>query len=159
MVNRSLFFFFSLVWLVFPACSSSLAEAEMDMSTECWSVVDTLSMKYENSDTMQVLTMDFPFVFSEDYPFNNIYFNLRVSTPGGQTNDLPLTYSLMDGEGNWYGEVSGEEASIRFDLGNMLVLNQLGSYTFQVYHYMRQENLCGVHTAGISLKAVENPDS
>ena len=103
--------------------------------------------------------MEFPFVFTEDYPFNNIYFNLRVGTPGGQVNDLPLSFQLMDAEGNWYGESSGEEVKLNFDLGNMLVLNQLGEYSFKLYHYMREDNICGLKKAGITLKAAEEGKS
>lgn len=155
MINRISFLICFVLsrWLF--SCSSSLAKEEMSIGTECWSLVDTLSITYTNQDTHQVLNMEFPFVFTDDYPFNNIYFNLRVGTPAGQVNDLPLSFQLMDSEGNWYGESSGEEVKIEFDLGNMLVLNQLGEYSFKLYHYMREDNICGLKKAGITLNTAK----
>lgn len=116
---------------------------------------DTVHLSFSSVDTSAVYRLYFPMVFTEEYPYSNIYLHARIISPKGEENILPARFELSDVNGNWYGEPDGTEIPFQLGLGDGLRFNQSGTYTIQLFHFMRDEPLCGTRTAGIVLDEVD----
>lgn len=154
-LQRFSLIFFGLAFLVLTSCESHFAETNTDWESDCWSMHDTVHLSFESVDTAAVYRLYFPMTFTEDYPFNNLYLRALVTSPTGDENLLPARFELSDVGGNWYSEPNGEEISFELGLSDGLKFNQKGRYTIRLFHYMRDEMLCGTRSAGIVLEEVE----
>ena len=141
--------------LTLLGCESHFAETQSDWEADCWSLHDTVHLSFLSEDTNAVYRLYFPMVFTEDYPYNNISLRALVTSPTGDQNLLPARFELSDVNGNWYSEPNGEEIAFDLGLADGLKFNQKGNYSVQLYHYMRDELLCGMRSSGIVLEEVE----
>lgn len=144
-----------MVWalaaLVLSACGSATASESKEFASGCWSQADTIRLDFENSDTSQAYQLVFPIRFDDDYKFRNIYLRLQVISPQGVAGDNAYNFDLMDEYGEWYTNFQGGGYKFRLDLPDAARLNQNGTYRFKLYHYMREERLCGISDVGIEL--------
>ena len=138
------------------SCGSSVAETEYEIDGDCWSSRDTVFLQFDNPDTSSIYRLYFPITFTESYSYNNFYLHALVVSPSGDENLLPARFDLMDKQGNWYSEPSGDEIPFKLTVEDGLRFNQMGSYRVKLFHYMRDEPLCGVRSAGIVLDAVSD---
>ena len=141
---------FSLIILA-AGCDNSLARHEEDFSDGCWAIADTLDLMYENTDPNLKVMVTAPITFTGEYAFNNLYLRMVAIAPSGQVSVLPYEYELMDVQGDWYGDISGDNASFVLPLSVNQVFPETGTYRFRIYHFMQTELLCGVSKAGITV--------
>ena len=137
-----------------PSCSGPAAETENEFDGDCWSMRDTVFLDFDNPDTSSIYQLYFPVTFTEDYSYNNVYLHALVISPSGDQNLLPARFDLMDRQGNWFSDPSGDEIPFKLKMEDGLRFNQLGNYQVKFFHYMRDEPLCGVAKAGIVLDLV-----
>jgi gliding motility-associated lipoprotein GldH len=139
------------IFLLYSCNPGHIASTATTMDNDCWSMQDTLRMTFENTDTQQVYQLYFPMTFTEDYTYSNLYVRAAVRAPSGEENVLPSRFDLTTPAGEWESEPSGEEIPFTLNLGEGLRLNQTGEYTISLYHFMRDEQICGVREVGLVL--------
>ncbi len=144
----------SILALSLFSCESSLAETQTEFDGDCWSLSDTVSLDFENTDTSAIFRLYFPVTFTEDYSYNNVYLHALVTSPSGDANLLPARFDLMDNMGQWFSQPSGDEIPFKLSVEDGLRFNQLGNYSIKLYQYMRDEPLCGVRSSGIVVEEV-----
>lgn len=135
-------------------CSSHWADEVHEFGAECWTIGDTIGLEFENEDTAQVYRMSLPVVLSQDYPFHNIYLRVQVQSPSGDVTVIPAEFQLADRAGVWLTETKGDLAPFELVMVEGMQFSQVGTYRLGLYHYMRDEQLCGVESAGIAIDAV-----
>jgi gliding motility-associated lipoprotein GldH len=138
-----------------PSCSDHWAEEEVAFERGCWAKGDTVTLTFESTDTSRVYQLSFPIQVNEDYPFHNIYLHAILTAPSGDASLLEDEFILADRTGTWLSEPSGDVVNFQLNMADGLRFNQTGTYRIQLFHYMRQEDLCGVEEAGIVVDAVE----
>jgi gliding motility-associated lipoprotein GldH len=138
-----------LLMLLFSACGSHFAQTETQPANECWAAGDTLDLNFENTDTAQAYQLYFPITFTEDYPYNNLYLRAVVKAPSGEEHILPARFDLAAPTGEWFSDPSGDEIPFTLNIGEGLRFNQTGTYTIRLYHYMRDNEVCGVRKIGV----------
>lgn len=136
-------------------CTSHWSNTTTDFSGGCWDVKDTLNLDFESSDTSKVYSLGFPITFSDDYPFNNIYLHAILKSPSGEESNIPAEFVLADPAGNWLSEAKGDLIPFQLKVSDGLRFNQTGKYTLRLVHFMRDDALCGVQSAGIYLDPLE----
>lgn len=146
-----------LAILLLQACSGSdyLHETKTDFDDECWAMQDTLELNFENSDTQQVHQLNFPIYVTTDYTYNNLWLRAIVHAPSGEQNVLPAQFVLMERDGTWKNEPSGDEVWFELKIADGLRFNQTGNYRIQLFHFMRDQRLCGIREVGIGLRALQ----
>lgn len=115
---------------------------------------DTLKLEFDNEDTSKVFMLGFPIVVSEEYAFHNIYLKAILKAPSGDESAIPGEFVLADPAGVWLSEPSGDLITFQLNVGEGLRFNQKGKYSLRLYHYMRDDMLCGVQQAGIALDPI-----
>ena len=139
-----------ILLLLFSACGGShFAKTETQLENECWAASDTLDLSFENSDTSQAYQLYFPITFTEDYPYNNLHLRAVVIAPSGEKNILPSRFDLAAPTGEWFSDPSGDEIPFTLNIGEGLRFTQQGTYTIRMYHYMRDNEVCGVRKIGM----------
>lgn len=136
------------------SCEAPLAETQEEFDGDCWSMRDSVSLIFENTDTSAIYRLYFPVTFTEDYSYSNVYLHALVTSPSGDVNLLPARFDLMDKIGNWYSQPSGDEIPFKLSVEDGLRFNQLGNYSVKLYQYMRDEPLCGIRSSGIVVEEV-----
>ena len=142
--------------LLLHSCSKHFAAQESQFENACWSANDTLRLEFENTDTAKVYQLAFPITLTEDYPFHNIYLRAVITSPSGDESMIPSEFILSDKTGAWLTEPSGDAVPFTLKVGDGLRFNQLGKYKVCLYHFMRDELLCGVEKAGIFVDVATN---
>ena len=140
-----------LACLLFQACQKHWAAHTQEFETGCWEASDTLTLEFENTDTNQVYRLQFPVEVSEDYPFNNIYLHALLIAPSGNQSRIPSEFKLSSSAGEWFSEPSGDIIPFQLNIADGLRFNQIGKYKVKLFHYMRDPQVCGIHSAGIAL--------
>lgn len=140
-----------LLGLVLNGCNTHLAENNIAFESDCWSSRDTIRLTFTPQDTQKVYRLIFPVTFTEDYSYNNVYLNASVKAPSGDINVLPARFNLQESDGKWLSEPVGDEIEFELGIGDALRFNQQGSYELLLYHFMRDEPLCGVRNAGLAI--------
>lgn len=144
-----------MLGLLAVGCSSHWAETESKFEGTCWQVSDTLTLEFESKDTARVFALGFPITIDDDYPFNNIYLHASLTAPSGDTSIIPAEFVLADPTGAWLTEPDGDKATFELKVSDGLRFSQQGKYTLRLYHYMRENELCGVERVGIALDQLE----
>jgi gliding motility-associated lipoprotein GldH len=132
-------------------CNDPFASAEKEFGEGCWSIADTLTLRFENTDTTKIYQLWFPLTLTDAYAYNNLYLHAELTPPSGDRSVLPARFPLMEADGAWKGEVNGDEVDFNLLMAGAIRLNQVGSYQIKCYQYMRDSLLCGVKSAGITL--------
>jgi gliding motility-associated lipoprotein GldH len=140
-------------------CSRPYATMEQEFPGACWDMGDTLTLRFENTDTAKVYQLWFPLVLTDAYAYNNLYLHAEVTPPSGERSVLPARFPLMEADGTWKGEVQGKEVKFDLLMAGAIRLNQVGGYEIKCYQYMRDSLLCGVQSAGITLDVRQASDS
>jgi gliding motility-associated lipoprotein GldH len=137
-------------------CSSHWHEADRSFDGGCWAVGDTITLEFDSPDTQQVYRLQFPVTISEDYSFNNIYLHADLVAPSGDVSMIPTEFKLCSPAGEWFAEASGDEIPFELNVDQGLRFNQTGKYKLKLYHFMRDDLLCGVQKAGIAIDPVKD---
>jgi gliding motility-associated lipoprotein GldH len=141
--------------LMLASCSHHWAETQTQFEGVCWQMSDTLTLEFESEDTSKVFALGFPITIDDDYPFNNIYLHARLTAPSGDTSIIPAEFVLADRTGAWLTEPDGDMATFELKVSDGLRFSQQGKYTLRLYHYMRENELCGVESVGIALDQLD----
>lgn len=143
--------FIPLLVLALQACEGHDFIANTEPEGACWEMNDSVVLPFEVSDTTAAWNLTFPLSFTDDYPYSNLYVQLTTHTPGGESGKATYRFRLMDELGNWDGTYSGSKVQYAAAVGPGIKFNQLGTYRLVLRHFMRDETLCGVHSASIAL--------
>jgi gliding motility-associated lipoprotein GldH len=134
-----------------PACESHDHISTTEPEGACWEMHDSLVLPFSVSDTTLAWNLTFPLRFTDDYPYSNLYVQLATYTPSGESGKATYRFRLMDELGNWDGEYAGSAIRYVAAVGPGIKFNQLGDYRLVLRHFMRDETLCGIQSAGIAL--------
>ncbi len=137
--------------LLLTGCGGSMASASLSPDENCWAIEDSLMLSCE-VDEPGTYQLVFPITFTESYTYQNLYLYVKVTTPSGKVTAAPYNYVLMNEYGEWYEKPKGEKISFELPLGRNIRMEEKGTYTFSVCHYMRNEKLCGIHSVAVEVR-------
>lgn len=128
------------------ACDTRDYLFEKTFDNQCWSIADSLKFEaeLEGSKTFPLLLS-----FNSDYAYQNIYLKLIYTAPDGKAKELLINEKLSDALGNWQTEIQG--STYFFELPEAINIEnpKPGKYSFSLFQYMREDNLCGIEKVGI----------
>lgn len=145
--------------MLLQSCQKHWAEMSMEFEAACWNAEDTLSISFESMDTSQVYQLEFPLEVTEDYPFSNIYIHAILVSPSGDESRIPSSFELCSNAGLWYSKPEGDMIPFHLKISDGLRFNQQGTYQLKMFHYMRDNQICGVQKAGIALDKISAKQS
>ena len=139
------FFKLMVLFFVVVSCDRSVVyDDEKRIDEQGWNVSDSLVFNYEAEDTVNTYLCCFDIRNCDDYPYSNIYFNIKTIYPDGKVAvDTNLQFVLAEKDGRWLGRKSGSYIDGRYPFC-YFKFPQQGAYQFVVTHAMRDDVLVGV---------------
>jgi len=139
--------------LVFFACTTvDLYEKSVPMPGHKWPGSFKPSFTFHIKDSSSPYQIYLVLRHNEKYNFNNIYVNLHVSVPGGDTVfSIRRDLRLANNEGGWEASGMDDIYEHRVKLGAPEIL-KAGTYTFTLEQIMREDPLENVMNAGIRIE-------
>ena len=131
--------------LVTLSCDRSvLFDESYRIDEQGWRASDGLVFNYDADDTTHTFLCCFDIRNRNDYPYSNIYFNIKTIFPDGTVAvDTNLQFILAERDGTWMGRESGRYVDGRYPFC-YFKFPQQGIYQFVVTQAMRDTILPGI---------------
>lgn len=136
------------------ACSGPDYLAEASFSDGCWFMQDTLSFDLPSeakAGTPLCIGLD----LGADFRYENLYLKLRYLGPDGLVEEQLINQRLIDPVGNWLTERKGMRVAWTIEPAPKLPVSGNGIQRVQLFHFMRDSNLCEVYAVGIGVQSQE----
>jgi gliding motility-associated lipoprotein GldH len=93
-----------------------------------------------------------------DYSFQNIYIFLNITAPNGNTTTDTLNFALAYDNGKWTGSggLFSKFKENTFLYRKYIQFPELGTYSVNIRHGMRKDDLEGISSVGLTLNYSEN---
>lgn len=138
-----------IILLLVAACDSSVVyDDSQRVDEDGWNASESLVFNYKAEDTQSTYLCCFDIRNMNDYPYSNIYFNIKTIYPDGAIAvDTNLQFVLAENDGSWLGRESGRYIDGRYPFC-YFKFPQKGNYLFVVTHAMRDTTLPGIKNVG-----------
>lgn len=117
-----------------------------------WAYADSLTYAFSIADTLQVYNLYLELDHLVDYPYQNLYINIRTVFPDGKDLAQVLSLELSDKQGFWQGNCNSKACELRIPIQEEAYFNQPGDYRIVVEQYMRTDSLRGLQSIGLQLE-------
>lgn len=120
-----------------------------------WLYADSLTYVFSIDDTLQIYNLYMEVDHLVDYPYQNLYINIRTIFPDGNSLAQILSLELSDKQGFWEGDCNSKDCNLRILIQERVYFNQKGDYRIVVEQYMRTDSLSGLQSIGLQLEKTE----
>lgn len=133
------------------ACSNTMDfEEHRTFKGESWSMGEPLSFEFDILDTAQPYMLGLDIRYTNDFPWQDLFLFLNTTLPDGSRSRDTLHCLLFTPDGKPVGKGSRIK---ELETGYSLVRFPLpGHYTLQYIHGMREAQVHGIVSFGMSLK-------
>lgn len=146
--------------LLVAGCMLFLWACQGDVVFQDQQAIPGLSWHYENGlafeapihDTLSLHKMYLDIRNSTDYRYSNLFVFMDIEFPDGRVLRDTLECVLADRRGQWTGRGFGQMRFNRFLFRDDVWFPLKGTYTFRLYHGMRDDELQGISDAGIRIE-------
>lgn len=147
----------TLFILSLSACDKSvLSEAEWSMVGQQWIAGDQKSFQLEATDTTTAYAMDITLNHAVTYPFQNLYIKTETTFPSGKLVESVTSIELMNQDGSWAGNCSGQSCTITLPLQQRFTFPEVGTYSWSVGQYMRTDTIAGLNSFKVVCRKLED---
>ena len=150
---------FVLVFIAFlnlTSCDSNrIYEENIAVEDGIWKNEDIKTFSFDVVDTMSRVNIFVNLRTTTDYPYSNIYVFLYSEFPNGTTDKDTLEFILAEPDGKWLGENSGTVVEFKGLIASGGFLSVSGTYTFQLQHAMREDELHEIIDVGMRFEKME----
>ena len=135
-----------IIFCLLQACTESL-DTSMDFDTACWEKGDTIYYSLENAPSS--ISVKPVVYFNNDYSYRNLYLKVILKEGNTVLKDVMLDNIFMDEMGVW--SVPYQSGSYRVDFNTDLEIPE-GATQIGLVQYMRDDELCGIESAGFNVE-------
>ena len=119
---------------------------------EQWDIEkDTIRFTYHNNDVETPHDVSIFFRNNINYPYRNIYIFVEILHNNDVIQMDTLQYEITDKYGRWHGNGVGDTKDNYFLFDKNLELQNVGFYTFNITHGMRNNPLIGCNKIGLKI--------
>lgn len=141
------------VVMAFAACDADkFYDESLSLTGDRWPKEDALSFTVSIEDTIRPYSFYLNVRHSSSYKYNNIYFFLTTTYPGGGMSRDTIECMLAAKNGKWLGKGSGRYRDNRIWIRDNIRFPRKGEYTLRLNQAMREDVLVGISEAGIRLE-------
>ena len=139
--------------LIFCACQGNVIfQDQQAIPGKSWHYEDGLAFAVTIGDTLSLHKMYLDIRNSVDYKYSNLFIFMDIEFPDGRVLRDTLECVLADRRGQWTGRGFGRLRFNRFLFRDDVWFPLEGTYTFRLYHGMRDDELYGISDAGIRIE-------
>lgn len=155
--TKGLLFFLSHLLLLFTACGPDvLLDTEHSLPENGWSQTDTLTFRFEITDTLALYDIYLTAEHETSYPNQNFYVRVFTEFPNGALLDQTLSLELAGAAGRWYGDCNDEQCDFEVAVQRNAFFNQYGEHRIRVVPYVRRELVPEIESFGIRVEVSDD---
>jgi len=137
----------------FSSCDHKIFYQKTDsLPNETWNLDTTFVYEFTILDVAQYYNFYIDVRNTTAYPYQNLYLFFTTQFPDGAVFTDTLNCILSDAYGRWKGKGSGRIKENRFVLKSTVRFPQTGTYIFSAQQAMRDDDLKGIASFGITLQ-------
>ena len=138
---------------LFLSCNHKIYYQKADtLSNEIWNLDTTLVYEFTILDSLQYYNFYIDVRNSAAYPYQNLYLFFTTQFPDNTVFTDTLNCIVSDAYGRWKGNGSGRIKENRFVFKQKVRFPQTGTYLFFAQQAMRDDDLKGITSFGITLQ-------
>lgn len=122
-----------------------------DLPNAEWNADSVISFTYEHEGGLDLLELVLHIRHEPSYPYSNLYLfrEIELDKESELTDTVEIT--MADAYGNWNGQGVGKlrELDLPYKKG-YLRIEEAGTYTFNIQHGMRETDLKGIRSMGLT---------
>lgn len=147
----------SLIAIVLFSCTENrIYENTHTFEDKEWSYSDSIEFTFEVEDTSQLYGLGMTVTFSEDYPYQNIYTNIKTFLPNGETRKNLFSVELQKSEKRRSLQCNDETCLADVFLQAPLKFIDEGEYTIRVFQHSRDQSLEGISNVGLYVEELKS---
>lgn len=118
-----------------------------------WDNSVTFHFDVEIDDTISLYNLFLNIRHTNNYPFTNLWVNLKTTFPSGRSGDTKQQLVLGDNKrGKWNGDCMNDICDAQLVIWEMSSFPEYGEYRFEVSHLMRTNPLPSIMDVGLRLE-------
>jgi len=142
-----------LLQIIAASCDrNTFYQKTVNLPNEIWNMDSTLIFEFNIHDSLQFYNFYIDVRNTTDYPYQNLFLFFTTQFPDGDIFTDTLNGILCDAYGRWKGKGSGKIKENRFIFKPKVRFQQKGDYIFSVQQAMRDADLKGITSFGITLQ-------
>ncbi len=140
------------------ACGKNprIYEESIKISDQEWSYEDSLDFTFEVKDTTQLYGLGLEVVFTEDYPYENIYTQIKTIMPDKSVKENLFSVELRNSEKRRTLICNEESCTIDVFLQAPLKFIELGDYTLRISQFTRKAVVPGILEISLYLEKLDS---
>lgn len=155
-MKKSIFILaFGLVLTLFACDSGALVDRYHELPEDGWHYEHTVTDSFEIAQPDFYHQLYANLRINADYPYENLYLKLNVTSPDGKTKAEILTVPLAEKSGKWLGSGLGNVITFQSPILHRKYFTQKGKYSIAIEQNMRLETLPYVVAAGLRIEQQE----
>ena len=156
MIKQRFAGFIAVLLLGLTSCDQNMIfDESQGIENNLWLADDIKTYAFDVTDTLSPINMFVNMRTTVDYPYSNIYVFLYSEFPNGTTDKDTLEFVLAENDGKWRGENSGTVVEFSGLIASGVRFSTPGTYSFQLQHAMREQELPEVIDIGIRVEKME----
>jgi len=140
--------------LGFSSCDESrIYENSEDYKDRYWLIDSLASFQFDIPDSSIAYNVYFNVRNTNNYPYHNLYVQYALKDSSEVLKkELINNFLFNEKTGEPYGSGLGDLFSHQFKLLDNYRFDKSGSYTIDFQHYMREDSLSGIVSAGVRVE-------
>jgi gliding motility-associated lipoprotein GldH len=141
-----------VIFFLFSCDREEIIQSEFrNLQDAEWNTDSVLSFEYEHEGGLDLLELVLHIRHEPTYPYSNLYLFRQIQMDGVTEHSDTVQITMADAYGNWNGNGVGKlrELDLPYRKG-YLRIEEAGTYTFKIQHGMRDANLRGIRSVGLT---------
>lgn len=138
--------------IVLSSCGENrIYEQEYEIEDGKWSYSDSLEYKFQIKDTSKIYGLGITVEFNQDYPYENVYTNIKTFLPNDEVRENIFSVELQKPSKRRSLKCKKGECIVDVFLQAPLKFIDEGEYALHIFQHTRDEELPGVNKIGLYL--------
>jgi len=149
----NLFFLTTIIIFSLVSCDGNrIYEVNKPIENSTWHQELTKQFNIEITDTSLTYNVIINIRNKNDYPYNNLYLFIEMTSPMEKFFTDTLEFQMADKKGKWTGSGIGNFWQNQVKLLDNVKLLETGIYKINIGQGMRDENLIGISDVGVRVE-------
>lgn len=151
-------FIYLIVALVaLSSCGNKrIYEQDIEIEDENWTYSDSLEFTFEVKDTVKLYGLGMTVEFTEDYPYENIYTNIKTILPDNEVKEALFSVELRKINKRRSMKCKDDVCTVDVFLQAPLKFVEEGKYSLHIFQHSRDEELPGLRKIGLYLEELKS---
>jgi gliding motility-associated lipoprotein GldH len=142
-----------LICSMLTSCDKNVVmESHQSFLNEKWDYSDAKTFTAEIQDTVQHYNIYVTLRHGFNFEWRNLWVKIETTFPDGRKFEKRVNLVLSEANGEWFGDVLGDNCDITIPIQQNAYFPELGKYSFKLTQDMRENPLSYVKSVGMRLE-------